>query len=97
MLGLSEAAGGDEVFRQLVLARIIEPSSKPGSLRVLEEAGAGGPSYATLKRRLPAGADAIPEVRVVVIPDCLIDVSSGARTHRYRFAGGLPAWMLLAG
>ena len=56
VLGLEQAAGGDEVFWQLVLARIIEPSSKPGSLRVLEEAGAGGPSYATLKRRLPAYA-----------------------------------------
>ena len=56
MLGLEEAAGGDEVFAQLVLARIIEPSSKLDSLRVLQEAGAGGPSYATLKRRLPAYA-----------------------------------------
>jgi hypothetical protein len=33
VLGLDEAAGGDEVFRHLVLARIIEPASKPGSLR----------------------------------------------------------------
>jgi hypothetical protein len=52
-LGLEDAAGGDEVFRRLVLARIIEPSSKPGSLRVLEEAGVPAPSYRTLKRRLP--------------------------------------------
>jgi hypothetical protein len=28
VLGLDEAAGGDGVFRQLVLARIIEPASK---------------------------------------------------------------------
>jgi len=42
------------VFTQLVLARIIEPVSKLDSLRVLEEAGVAGPSYATLKRRLPA-------------------------------------------
>lgn len=39
MLGLEKAAGGDEVFRDLVLARIIEPSSKLDSGRVLEEAG----------------------------------------------------------
>ena len=39
-LGFDEAAGGDEVFRQLVLARIIEPTSKEDSVRVLEEAGA---------------------------------------------------------
>jgi hypothetical protein len=42
VLGLEDAAGGDEVFGQLVLARIIEPASKADSLRVLEEAGAAG-------------------------------------------------------
>ncbi len=52
-LGLGRASGGDAVFRDLVLARIIEPSSKLDSLRVLEEAGAAQVSYATLKRRLP--------------------------------------------
>jgi hypothetical protein len=56
VLGFEDAAGGDEVFRQLVVARIIEPVSKLDSLRVLEEAGIGGPSYATLKRRLPGYA-----------------------------------------
>jgi Transposase DDE domain len=56
VLGFDHASGGDEVFTQLVLARIIEPVSKPGSLRVLGEAGLAGPSYATLKRRLPAYA-----------------------------------------
>jgi hypothetical protein len=39
VLGFDRAGGGDEVFRQLVLARIIEPTSKLDSLRVLEEAG----------------------------------------------------------
>ena len=38
-LGFDRAAGGDEVFRELVLARIIEPTSKLDSLRVLAEAG----------------------------------------------------------
>jgi hypothetical protein len=52
-LGFDEAAGGDEVFGQLVLARIIEPTSKLDSLRVLEEAGIQPVSYRTLKRRLP--------------------------------------------
>jgi hypothetical protein len=56
-LGFPRAAGGDEVFRQLVLARIIEPASKQDSLRVLEEAGAPAPSYPTLNRRLPARAE----------------------------------------
>jgi len=53
VLGFGRAAGGDEVFRQLVLARIIEPTSKLDALRVLEEAGLAPPSYATLNRRLP--------------------------------------------
>ncbi len=36
VLGFEDAAGGDEVFRQLVVARIIEPVSKIDSLRVLD-------------------------------------------------------------
>ncbi len=52
-LGFDTAAGGDEVFGQLVLARIIEPTSKIDSLRVLDETGVAGPSYPTLNRRLP--------------------------------------------
>jgi hypothetical protein len=53
VLGFDEAAGGDEVFRQLVLARIIEPTSKEDSLRVLAETGVEPASYRTVKRRLP--------------------------------------------
>jgi len=56
VLGLDEAAGGDAVFAQLVLARIIEPTSKLDSARVLDEAGVSAPSYRTLLRRLPAYA-----------------------------------------
>jgi Transposase DDE domain len=55
-LGFDAASDGDEVFRCLVLARIIEPTSKLDSLRVLEEVGIAPPSYATVKRRLPAYA-----------------------------------------
>jgi hypothetical protein len=51
-LGLHDAARQDEVFRQLVLARIIEPTSKLDSLRVLEEVGIDPPLYRTLTRRL---------------------------------------------
>lgn len=57
-LGFAVATGGDEVFRALVLARIIEPTSKLDSLRVLAETGVDAPSYATLKRRLPGYATA---------------------------------------
>jgi hypothetical protein len=54
VLGFDRAVGGDEVFRQLVLARIIEPTSKQDSLRVLAEVGVAVPSYPTLNRRLAA-------------------------------------------
>lgn len=56
-LGFGTATGADEVFRQLVLARIIEPASKQDSLRVLAEAGIDAVSYATVKRRLQRYAD----------------------------------------
>jgi len=57
-VGFTDATGGEEVFRQLVLARIIEPTSKQDSLRVLEETGVAAASYPTLNRRLPWYAEA---------------------------------------
>jgi hypothetical protein len=51
-LGFADAAGGDEVFRQLVLARIIEPTSKADSIRVLAELGIAAPSLRTIFRAL---------------------------------------------
>ena len=56
VLGFTAAAGGDEVFFQLVAARVIEPVSKLDSLRVLEEAGLAPVSYPTVNRRLPVYA-----------------------------------------
>ena len=43
---------GDEAFRAMVLARIVEPTSKADSLRVLGEIGAPAPSLRTLFRSL---------------------------------------------
>jgi len=57
VLGFDQAADGDEVFRQLVLARIIEPTSKEDSIRVLDEVGVTAASYRTIKRRLAGYAD----------------------------------------
>jgi hypothetical protein len=56
-IGFGRATGGDEVFRALVTARLIEPTSKRDSLRVLAEAGVAAPSYSTLNRRLAGYAD----------------------------------------
>jgi Transposase DDE domain len=57
VLGLAAATGGDEVFGQLVLARIIEPVSKLDSLRVLAEAGVPPAPYRTVTRRLRVFAE----------------------------------------
>lgn len=51
-LGFDQATEGDDVFRQLVLARIIEPTSKLDSVRVLAEVGVAAASYPTMNRRL---------------------------------------------
>ncbi len=56
VLGFGQATAGDEVFFQLVAARVIEPVSKLDSLRVLEEAGLAPASYPTVNRRLPVYA-----------------------------------------
>ena len=56
-VGFDAATGGDVVFHDLVLARIIEPTSKLDSLRVLAEVGVAAPPYRTVTRRLPRYAD----------------------------------------
>jgi len=56
VLGFELVAKGDNVFRDLVLARIIEPTSKIDAERVLSEVGVQAASYATVKRRLPSYA-----------------------------------------
>jgi hypothetical protein len=55
-LGFDKATGRDVVFEQLVTARIIEPTSKQDTARVLAEAGLRALSYRTVKRRLPGYA-----------------------------------------
>src|SRR5215207_1074099 len=58
VLGFEQATERDVVFRDLVLGRIIEPTSKVDAARVLEEVGVQAPAYRTLKRRLPGYAKA---------------------------------------
>jgi hypothetical protein len=68
VLGFDTATGGDEVFRDLVLARIIEPTSKADSLRVLAETGVEPADYRTVTRRLPVIAK--PSVRQALSAAC---------------------------
>jgi hypothetical protein len=77
VLGLDRACG-DEVFRQLVLARVIEPVSKLDSIRVLEELGIAAPSYPTIKRRLPEYAK--PQWRQQLARACADHVGLGPAT-----------------
>ena len=63
-VGFGSVTGADVVFKALVLARIIEPTSKLDALRVLGEVGQPVPSYATLKRRLPVFATAAFRARL---------------------------------
>ena len=67
-LGFDRALDGDEVLRDLVLARIIEPTSKADALRVLAETGVESVSYRTVKRRLPLIAK--PVVRQALSAGC---------------------------
>lgn len=44
-LGLGEAVGGDRAFEQMVVARLIEPTSKADTPRVLSEIGWPAPTH----------------------------------------------------
>lgn len=67
-LGFDTASGGDEVFKQLVLGRLIEPASKLETLRVIEEIGVRpcglGDGEASARHVCRAGVAAADSVRV---------------------------------
>ena len=78
LMGLDHACGGDEVFKLLTLARVIEPTSKLDSIRVLTEVGIAAPSYPTIKRRLSVYAT--PEWRDALASVCAVHVGLGPAT-----------------
>ena len=75
MLGFDRVLDGDEVLRDLVLARIIEPTSKIDAERVLAETGVAAASYRTVKRRLPVIAK--PAVRQALSAACAAHAGLG--------------------
>ncbi len=77
-LGFGTASGGDDVFRALVLARLIEPTSKLDTIRVLEEIGVTPPVYRTILRRLPGYA--APAWRQRLAAACAAHVGLGPAT-----------------
>jgi len=62
----------------LTLARVIEPTSKLDSIRVLTEVGIAAPSYPTIKRRLPVYAT--PGWRDALASACAAHVGLGPAT-----------------
>jgi hypothetical protein len=78
VLGFDRACGGDEVFASLTLARVIEPTSKLDSIRVLTEVGIAAPSYPTIKRRLPVYATS--QWRDALASACAAHVGLGPAT-----------------
>ena len=77
-LGFDAACGRDEVFEALVLARLVEPTSKLDTIRVLTEIGIGAPSYPTINRRLPRYAT--PQWRQALAGRCAAHVGLGPAT-----------------
>ena len=75
VLGFDRVLDGDEVLRDLVLARIIEPTSKIDAERVLVETGVAAASYRTVKRRLPVIAK--PAVRQALSAACAAHAELG--------------------
>jgi hypothetical protein len=75
VLGFDRVLNGDEVLRDLVCARIIEPTSKIDAARVLGETGVGSASYRTIKRRLPVIAK--PAVRQSLSAACATHAGLG--------------------
>ena len=63
VLGLDRACGGDEVFTALVLARVIEPTSKLDSIRVLTELGIAA-------RRIPRSSGGCRSMRHRAVAAC---------------------------
>jgi hypothetical protein len=76
--GFETACGDDEVFRALVLARVVEPVSKLDTIRVLEEIGVSAPRYRTIRRRLPVYAT--EEWRQRLAAACAAQVGLGPAT-----------------
>jgi hypothetical protein len=77
-------AVGDAAFRALVLARVIEPTSKADSIRVLEEVGAEVPALRTMFRSLGRCLDR--DYRDVLARACW--------EHSGRAAGGVAGVLL---
>ena len=87
MLEFARAACGDEVFRQLVPARIIEPTSKQDSLRVLAEVVVDTVSYPTLPAPARLGGQGLRRTAVGTIEGHPVTLAPGPRPGPARTLG----------
>lgn len=69
---------GDQVFKQLVLARIIEPTSKLDTIRVLDELGLDTPSNSSIHRCLRRVVE--NEYRDLISQACLKNTATNSLT-----------------
>jgi len=72
---LGFAAVGDETFKRLVLARIIEPTSEADTIRVLDEIGVAAPALRTIFRSLDRCVDR--DYRDVISKACVARCAAG--------------------
>ncbi|MDA8278946.1 MAG: IS1634 family transposase, partial [Actinomycetota bacterium] len=70
-------AVGDEAFKALVLARIVEPTSKADTVGVLAEIGVAGPSLRTMFRSLRRAVDG--DYRDTLAKPCLVHSAKAGR------------------
>ena len=70
---------GDETFKRLVLARIIEPTSKADTIRVLGEIGVRAPGLRTIFRSLDRCVDR--DYRDAISKACVARCAAGARSR----------------
>jgi hypothetical protein len=80
VLGFDRVLDGDEVLRDLVLARIIEPTRKIDVERVLTETGVTSASYGSAMRRLAVITK--PSVRQALSNACETLMGAGAGQRR---------------
>jgi hypothetical protein len=73
---LGFSALGDETFKALTLARVVEPTSKADTIRVLDELGVGSPSLRTIFRTLVRSIER--DYRDVLAKACLAHSASTA-------------------
>jgi hypothetical protein len=66
---------GDETFKRLVLARIIEPTSKADTIRVLDEIGMAAPGLRTIFRSLGRCMDR--DYRGQIAKACMARIAAG--------------------